>query len=59
MMFLPAGQIVEIVMDPPESLTVVLVSLGFEPLRGKLPSEAVSLVEILVARVLVLSPSHG
>ena len=57
MMFLPPGEVVEVIMDPPQSLTVVLVSLGFQPLSSKLPSEDVSVMEIFVSRV--LSPRHG
>ena len=56
-MFLPARQIVEIIMDPPEAVTVVLLPLGCQPLGGEFPGENISLVEIFIPGV--LSPSHG
>ena len=49
---LPAGQVIQIVVDPPQSLTVVNVSLGSEPLCCELPCENVSVMEIFISRVL-------
>ena len=56
-MFLPTGEIVEIIMDPPETSTVVLQSLGCQPLSGELPGEDIAVIEIFISWI--LGPSHG
>ena len=57
MVFLPAGEIVKIIMDPPEASTVVLQPLGCQPLSGEFPGENIAVMEIFIARV--LNTSHG
>ena len=55
-MFRPSGEIVEIIMDPPETSTVVLQSLGCQPLSGEFPGENIAVIEIFISGI--LGPSH-
>jgi len=49
MMFLPACEIIEIIMNPPQTITVIINPLRLQPLSCKLPDEEVSVVKIFVS----------
>ena len=54
MVFLPPCQVVQVIMDPPQSLAVIIDPLRLEPLGRELPDEEVSVVEVFVSGVFVV-----
>ena len=59
MMFLPARQVVQVVMDPPQSLAVIINPLRLEPLGRELPDEEIAVVEVFVPGIFVLHCGRG
>ena len=59
MVFLPARQVVQVVMDPPQSLAVIINPLRLEPLGRKLPDEEIAVVEVFVPGIFVLHCGGG
>ena len=59
MVFLPARQVVQVVMDPPQSLAVIINPLRLEPLGRKLPDEEIAVVEVFVPGIFVLHCGRG
>lgn len=53
MIFLPSWQVIEIIMNPPKSLAVIVNPLRFKPLCCKLPQKRVPVVEIKITRVII------
>ena len=59
MMFLPARQVVQVVMDPPQSLAVIVDPLRLEPLGRELPDEEIAVVEVFVPGIFVVHCGGG